>query len=77
MKIEFNWYTDQRTKTQKLQLLDSDLLAIAILDQRDFNEMTRQGKTPGILQDVVDYCNLHKGTNIGDFTPTVFDPSPL
>ena len=72
MKLEFNWFTDSRTQSQKLQLLDSNLQALAILDQRDFVNMGNMGKNPGILQDVVDYCNLCKATNIKEFTPTVF-----
>ena len=72
MKIEFNTYTDSRTGQQKVQLLDSNLNVLAILDQRDFAEMEKQGKHRGVLQDIVNYCNLCKGTNIKDFTPTVF-----
>lgn len=72
MKIEFNWYTDQRTNSKKLQLLDSELNAIAILDNRDFGNMASMGKNEGNLQDVVDYCNLCKATSIKEFTPTVF-----
>lgn len=77
MKIEFYWSLDPRTKSQRLQLLDSDLMVIATLDYRDFVEMGKQRKSAGILQDVVDYCNLCKGTSIKEFTPTVFDPCPL
>ena len=72
MKLEFNWFTDSRTQSQKLQLLDSNLQVMAILDQRDFGHMANMGKNPGILQDVVDYCNLCKATSIKEFTPTVF-----
>lgn len=72
MKIEFHSYTDSRTNSKKLQLLDKDLNVIAILDQRDFKAMEGMGKQLGVLQDIVDYCNLCKATSIKEFTPTVF-----
>jgi hypothetical protein len=76
MKIEFNYFKDGRTGQNKLQLLDKDLMVIAILDSRDFAEMRRQGKEVGNLQDIVNYCNLCKATSIKEFTPTVFDSFP-
>ena len=72
MKLEFNWFLDARTKQMKLQILNSKLEAISILDARDFKHMETLQLNPGILTDVVNYSNLCKGTNIGEFVPTVF-----
>ncbi len=72
MKIEFHSFKCPRTGANKLQLLDSSLNAIAVLDSRDFDEMAKKGKSTGVLQDIVNYCNLCKGTSIGEFTPTIF-----
>lgn len=72
MKIEFYSFEDERTQSEKMQLLDSSLSVLATLDGLDFKKMEVMKLQKGILQDIVTYCNKYKGTDIKDFTPTVF-----
>ena len=72
MKIEFYSFKDERTQSEKMQLLDCNLIILATLDSLDFREMEVMKLQKGILKDIVTYCNRYKGTNIKEFTPTVF-----
>ncbi len=72
MKLEFFYYKDSRTNAAKMDLINSTGNVLATLDYHDFKRMNDAGKSEGELQNVVDYCNKYKGTDIADFTPTVF-----
>lgn len=71
-KLEFYRYTDQRTGSKKIDIIDANERTLATLDNRDFKEMKVLKKDTENLKDIVSYCNLLKGCSIGDFEPVIF-----